>query len=153
MEETHALTRIDSRSEEESDPALSVVVTLYNEADSLDELHRRTVAALEALGRTFEIVYVDDGSTDGSWAALTRLYAEHENVRVVRLRRNFGKATALQAGFAEAAGDVMTVMSPPYSGRQTRRKSRAFCWRQTRRRWCAPRKTARCCADQPQSKR
>ena len=56
-------------------PELSVVVTLYNEVGSLEELHRRAIAALESLGRPFEIVYVDDGSTDGTFAVLERLHA------------------------------------------------------------------------------
>ena len=56
-------------------PELSVVVTLYNEAGSLPELHRRTVEALTELGRSFEIVYVDDGSTDGTFAILEELHA------------------------------------------------------------------------------
>ena len=110
MEETHALTRIDSRSEEESDPALSVVTTLYNEADSLDELHQRTVAALEALGRTFEIVYVDDGSTDGTFAALERFHAADPRVGAIRFKRNFGQHPAMHAGLARARGDIIVTM-------------------------------------------
>ncbi len=55
-------------------------------------------------------VFVDDGSTDGTFAALTRLHAAHDNVRIVRLRRNFGKAAALQAGFEEAQGDVVVTI-------------------------------------------
>ena len=58
----------------------------------------------------WEAVFVDDGSTDGTFAALTRLHAAHDNVRVVRLRRNFGKAAALQAGFEEAQGDVVVTI-------------------------------------------
>ena len=68
-------------------PELSVVVTLYNEVDSLDELHRRALAALEGLGRPFEIVYVDDGSTDGTFAVLERLHAADARVHAVRFKR------------------------------------------------------------------
>ena len=68
---------------------------LYEELDS----------ALQPLGQPWEVVFVDDGSTDGSFAALTRLHDARDNVRVIRLRRNFGKATALAAGFAHAEGD------------------------------------------------
>ena len=89
---------------------ISVVVPLRDEELTVELLYDEVRAALEPLGRAWEIVYVDDGSTDGSWAALTRLHAREENVQVVRLRRNFGKATALQAGFAEAAGDVIVTM-------------------------------------------
>jgi dolichol-phosphate mannosyltransferase len=89
---------------------VSVVVPLHNEERSIALLHEELEAALDPLGEPWEAVYVDDGSTDGSFAALTRLHAHKENVRVVRLRRNFGKAAALAAGFAQAAGDrVVTI--------------------------------------------
>ncbi len=67
-------------------------------------------AALEPLDQPWEAVFVDDGSTDGSFAALTRLHNAKDNVRVVRLRRNFGKAAALAAGFAQARGDVVVTI-------------------------------------------
>jgi glycosyltransferase involved in cell wall biosynthesis len=89
---------------------ISVVVPLRDEELTVALLYDEVRAALEPLDRAWELVYIDDGSIDGSWAALTRLHAEHDNVRVVRLRRNFGKATALQAGFAEAEGDVIVTM-------------------------------------------
>jgi dolichol-phosphate mannosyltransferase len=89
---------------------ISVVVPLHNEERSIALLQEELEAALDSLGEGWEAVYVDDGSTDGSFAALTRLHAHHENVRVVRLRRNFGKAAALAAGFAQAIGDrVVTI--------------------------------------------
>jgi glycosyltransferase involved in cell wall biosynthesis len=89
---------------------ISVVVPLLNEQGSLDELYREIAAALEPRGEPFEIVFVDDGSTDGSFSVLSGLHAEHTNVVVVRLRRNFGKAAALQAGFLEARGDVIVTI-------------------------------------------
>jgi glycosyltransferase involved in cell wall biosynthesis len=76
------------------------VALLYDELES----------ALQPLGRSWEAVYVDDGSTDGSFASLTRLHNAHDNVRVIRLRRNFGKAAALAAGFAHAEGDVVVTI-------------------------------------------
>ena len=89
---------------------ISVVVPLHNEERSIPLLHEELEAALDPLGEPWESVYVDDGSTDGSFAALTRLHARAENVRVVRLRRNFGKAAALASGFAQATGDrVVTI--------------------------------------------
>jgi dolichol-phosphate mannosyltransferase len=89
---------------------ISVVVPLHNEERSIALLHEELEASLDPLGEEWEAVYVDDGSTDGSLAALTRLHAHKQNVRVVRLRRNFGKAAALAAGFAQAAGDrVVTI--------------------------------------------
>jgi glycosyltransferase involved in cell wall biosynthesis len=89
---------------------ISVVVPVYDEELTLAVLYEELEAALEPLERPWEAVFVDDGSTDGSFAALTRLHAAHGNVRVVRLRRNFGKAAALAAGFAQARGDVVVTI-------------------------------------------
>jgi glycosyltransferase involved in cell wall biosynthesis len=89
---------------------ISVVVPVHNEERSIALLHEELHAALDPLGDNWEAVYVDDGSTDGSFGALTRLHAREDNVRVVRLRRNFGKAAALAAGFGQAAGSrVVTI--------------------------------------------
>jgi undecaprenyl-phosphate 4-deoxy-4-formamido-L-arabinose transferase len=92
------------------EPEISVVVTLFNEAPSLDELYRRTVSSLDGTGRPFEIIFVDDGSTDGTFAELERLHAGDERVRAVRFRRNFGQHPAMHAGFARARGDVVVTM-------------------------------------------
>jgi dolichol-phosphate mannosyltransferase len=89
---------------------ISVVIPVRDEEDSVGPLLGETAAALEPLDQAWEAVFVDDGSTDGTFAGLTRLHAAHDNVRIVRLRRNFGKAAALQAGFAQAAGDVVVTM-------------------------------------------
>jgi glycosyltransferase involved in cell wall biosynthesis len=89
---------------------VSVVVPLFNEEHSLEPLYREIAAALEPTGRPFEVIFVDDGSTDGSLTMLTQLHAETTNVVVVHLRRNFGKAAALQAGFLEARGDVVVTI-------------------------------------------
>ncbi len=89
---------------------ISVVVPLLNEEHSLDELYREIVAALEPRGEPFEVVFVDDGSSDGSPTVLGQLHDQHANVVVVRLRRNFGKAAALQAGFLEARGDTVVTI-------------------------------------------
>jgi dolichol-phosphate mannosyltransferase len=89
---------------------ISVVVPLHNEERSIALLYEELQASLDPLGEDWEVVFVDDGSTDESLSALTRLHAREDNVRVVRLRRNFGKAAALAAGFAQAAGDrVVTI--------------------------------------------
>ncbi len=90
------------------DPSLSVVVTVLNEVGSVDELYRRTLAALD--GRSFELVFVDDGSTDGTFAALTRLNAGDSRVRAVRLKRNFGQHPAMHAGLARARGEAIVTM-------------------------------------------
>jgi glycosyltransferase involved in cell wall biosynthesis len=89
---------------------LSVVVPIRNEERSIAFLYDELAAALDPLGVPWEAVFVDDGSTDGSFAALTRLHAGAENVRVVRLRRNFGKAAALVAGFDQAQGDTIVTI-------------------------------------------
>lgn len=89
---------------------ISVVVPLLNEEHSLEPLLGEISAALEERGEEFEVVFVDDGSTDGSLTVLQRLHDESTNVVVVHLRRNFGKAAALQAGFLEARGDVIVTM-------------------------------------------
>ena len=89
---------------------ISVVVPLLDEEHSLEELHAQIASALEARGDEFEVIFVNDGSTDGSAAVLSRLHDESSNVVVIHLRRNFGKAAALQAGFLEARGDVVVTI-------------------------------------------
>jgi glycosyltransferase involved in cell wall biosynthesis len=89
---------------------ISVVVPVCNEAESVAPLFGELRTALDALDREWEVLFVDDGSTDGTFAALTRLHASEPSVRIVRLRRNFGKATALAAGFAEAGGDIVVTI-------------------------------------------
>jgi glycosyltransferase involved in cell wall biosynthesis len=89
---------------------LSVVVPVRNEERSVALLYDELAAALDPLGEAWEAVFVDDGSTDGSFAALTRVHAATANVRVVRLRRNFGKAAALVAGFDQAQGETIVTI-------------------------------------------
>lgn len=89
---------------------ISVVVPLLNEEQSLEPLYHQIAAALDQRPEQWEVVFVDDGSTDGSLATLHRLHDELPNVVVVHLRRNFGKAAALQAGFLEAQGDVIVTI-------------------------------------------
>jgi len=89
---------------------ISIVIPLHNEERSIALLYDELEAALEPLGQDWEAVFVDDGSTDGSFAALTRLHEARENVSVVRLRRNFGKAAALATGFAQARGETVVTI-------------------------------------------
>jgi len=91
-------------------PEISVVVTLYDAAASLPELHRRAVATLEALGRPFELVYVDDGSSDGTFAMIEELHAADPRVRAVRFKRNFGQHPAMHAGLSRARGQILVTM-------------------------------------------
>jgi undecaprenyl-phosphate 4-deoxy-4-formamido-L-arabinose transferase len=91
-------------------PELSVVVTVLDEERNVEELHGRTVAVLEQVGSSFELVFVDDGSTDGTFAVLERLHAADPRVRVVRFKRNFGQHPAMHAGLARARGDIVVTM-------------------------------------------
>ena len=89
---------------------ISVVVPVHDEERSVALLYEELQAALEPSGESWEAIFVDDGSLDGSFAALTRLHARTANVRVVRLRRNFGKSAALAAGFAQAQGETVVTI-------------------------------------------
>ena len=89
---------------------ISVVVPVYEEERSVALLYEELQSALDPLGEPWEVVYVDDGSGDDTFGALTRLHARADNVRVVRLRRNFGKAAALAAGFAQAHGETIVTI-------------------------------------------
>jgi len=89
---------------------ISVVVPVYNEERSVALLLDELRSTLEGIGADWEAVFVDDGSTDATFGALTRLHAETEGVKVVRLRRNFGKAAALAAGFAQAQGEIVVTI-------------------------------------------
>ena len=83
---------------------------MLNEEHSLETLYEEISRTLESQAQSFEVIFVDDGSTDGSMAVLSELSARTTNVVVVRFRRNFGKAAALQAGFLEAQGDVIVTI-------------------------------------------
>ena len=89
---------------------ISVVVPVHNEERSVALLYEELQAALDPGREPWEAVFVDDGSLDGTFAALTRLHARTSNTRVVRLRRNFGKSTALAAGFAQSDGDIVVTI-------------------------------------------
>jgi len=89
---------------------LSIVVPVYNERESLDALHRELSEVAAAQGYDLDVIFVDDGSTDGSWEAIRRLAAEDDRVRGVRFRRNFGKAAALSAGFERARGELVMTL-------------------------------------------
>jgi len=90
-------------------PELSVVIPVRNEAPALEELHRELTDTLTAWGRPYEIIIVDDGSTDKSFEILSRLYTVDPHLRVVRFRRNFGQTAAFAAGFAHARGRIIVT--------------------------------------------
>src|SRR5687767_5996213 len=85
-------------------PDLSIVIPIHNEAQNLRELCREFTEVLTAAGRSYEIILVDDGSTDGSFEELRRLQGEDPRLRVIQFRRNFGQTAAFAAGFAHARG-------------------------------------------------
>jgi glycosyltransferase involved in cell wall biosynthesis len=89
---------------------ISVVVPMHNEERSVALLYDELRSVFEPLDVPWEAIFVDDGSTDGTFAALTRLHSAAGNVRIVRLRRNFGKAAALVAGFDQARGEIVVTM-------------------------------------------
>jgi glycosyltransferase involved in cell wall biosynthesis len=89
---------------------LSIVVPLFNEVTTLDELHRRLMAVLILIGIRSEVIYVDDGSSDGTVEALQSIEERYEHVRVIRLSRNYGQTAALAAGFDAAGGEVIVAM-------------------------------------------
>jgi len=91
-------------------PELSVFLPVYNEESNLAPLHAKLDEALKALGRTAEIIYVDDGSTDGSLKVLRELARLDNRVRVVALRRNYGQTAAMAAGIDAASGEVLIPM-------------------------------------------
>jgi glycosyltransferase involved in cell wall biosynthesis len=88
---------------------LSVVIPIRNEAPSLDELHRELTEVLGAWGRPYEIIIVDDGSTDDSFPILARLQGNDAHLRIIRFRRNFGQTAAFSAGFAHARGRIIVT--------------------------------------------
>lgn len=91
-------------------PVVSIVIPLYNEEESLRELTQKIVDVMAGMRTSYEIIFVDDGSTDGSFQVLKELHAKDRAVKVIRFRRNFGKSAALSVGFREARGKFVVTM-------------------------------------------
>ena len=89
---------------------LSIIIPLLNESESIEELHQWIHASLSNHNYDFEIIYVDDGSTDNSWEVIERLVQQNKNTQGIRFQKNFGKSQALHAGFKLAAGDYVMTM-------------------------------------------
>ena len=89
---------------------ISVVIPIYNERENLPHLYRQLTDVLESYGRTYELLFVDDGSKDGSRDLLRELAAQDMRVKVVFFRRNYGQTAAMQAGIQTAAGDVIVTL-------------------------------------------
>ncbi len=90
-------------------PEISVVIPIFNEALNLEALHRELTAALEPWGRSYEVLLIDDGSTDGTAEVLERLQHQDSRLRIIRFRRNFGQTAAFSAGFAYARAPIIVT--------------------------------------------
>ncbi len=90
--------------------SITCVIPVYNEVESLPELHRQIISVCEANNYQYEIVFVDDGSNDSSWDCVLNLQKQDTNIKGIRFRRNFGKAAALNAGFKEATGSIVFTL-------------------------------------------
>ena len=89
---------------------ISVIIPLLNEAESIKELDQWTSTSLEAQGLSYEVLYIDDGSTDTSWQCITQLASDKKHRKGIRFLKNYGKSQALQAGFLEAQGEYVVTM-------------------------------------------
>ena len=89
---------------------LSIIIPLLNEEESLQELHDWIVTVLKSHNYSYEVLFIDDGSTDTSWSIIEKLSQENSNIKGIRFLKNFGKSQALHAGFAKAQGDVIITM-------------------------------------------
>ena len=92
------------------DKKLSLVIPVFNEQEVMPESFRRTKAAMDEMGYTYEIIYVDDGSRDGTWEILSQIAAENAQVTALRFSRNFGHQLAVTAGMDAADGDAVIIM-------------------------------------------
>ena len=88
---------------------VSVILPAYNESETIDEMYAQVVGVLDRQDGSFEVVFVDDGSTDDTWQHIERLARKDRRVRAIRHRRNCGKATALANGFTYARGEIMVT--------------------------------------------
>jgi len=91
-------------------PFVSIVTPLFNEEESIEELYAQIAAVMEKMGKSFEVIFVDDGSTDRSFSILEGMHKKDRRVKVIRFRRNFGKSAALSVGFKEARGEYVITM-------------------------------------------
>lgn len=96
--------------EKKENPQISIVVPFYNEEDNIEELYGQLTRVLKGLGESYELVFIDDGSTDRSPDILQKVFESDKTVKVIRLRKNFGQTAALQAGFDHARGAVIISM-------------------------------------------
>jgi glycosyltransferase involved in cell wall biosynthesis len=91
-------------------PYLSIIIPVYNEKDNIIELHDELLNALVSTGRTYEILFIDDGSRDGTYQALDSIRKVDDSVKIIRFQKNFGKSAALSYGFSRAKGEAIITM-------------------------------------------
>jgi len=97
-------------SSKETGVGVSIIVPLFNERENLRPLWVKIREVMDSLGKRYEVIFVDDGSTDGSFQVLERLHTENEHVKVIQFRKNHGKSAALAIGFEQACGDAIVTM-------------------------------------------
>jgi len=91
-------------------PYLSIIIPVYNEKDNIIELHDELLKALSSTGQTYEILFIDDGSRDGTYQALDSIREADNSVKIIRFQKNFGKSAALSYGFSRVKGEVIITM-------------------------------------------
>ena len=89
---------------------LSIVIPFFNEEENIEELYQSLIKVLKKLNTTYELIFIDDGSLDSTYQILTGLFQKDENVRAIKLKKNFGQTAALQAGFDVAQGEIILSM-------------------------------------------
>jgi glycosyltransferase involved in cell wall biosynthesis len=89
---------------------LSLVIPVYNEAENLEILYREIKSSCENLGKSYEVIFIDDGSTDDSALVLTNIWKQYPAIRIIKLRKNFGQTAALSAGFDHSRGEVIITL-------------------------------------------
>src|SRR6056297_1094279 len=89
---------------------LSIIVPVYNEIENLDRLCREIHKTLSTMNKSYEVILVDDGSSDGSWEKITELARKYPHICQIRLRRNFGQTAAMSAGFHRSRGEIVITM-------------------------------------------
>ena len=106
----HELNTSTSAREDAGHVEFSVIIPVYNEEDNIEPLYTTLRPILDRLNRTFEIIFIDDGSRDGTYEILRRLHTSDPLCKVIRFRRNFGQTAAMAAGFAHARGDIIITL-------------------------------------------
>ena len=95
---------------------LSVIIPLYNEEESIEPLYAKLIAALSSLHKSYEIIFINDGSSDRSYDILSQLAARDKNLKLIQLRRNFGQTAAMSAGFDHARDRKSTRLNSSHGG-------------------------------------